>query len=114
MNMDYFCDDLSSQGSGRELIITPRLLSLNIDAGRLEIQLNSIASLLKYIPKRRVRKILRKVYRLLDGLILCQIPSNKYGSTPIANNFAFEICIVGLDELIAATFRAAKRNLNIS
>lgn len=98
---------------GYELKVTPEPIFVSLDAGRLQSQLGALRSLLEYVPKRRVHKILRKLYCLVFGLSLCQIPGDKNRLTSIANHFAFEVRIVGLDELIASAFRAAKRNLNV-
>lgn len=85
-------------------------LSISMDSSLLRIQLQQLSDLLEHLPKRRVRRFSRKVYRLFFGADICQIQNKRDGVAAAANGLAFHVRVVGLDELIAAAMRASKRN----
>lgn len=86
-------------------------INLTLDYELMSQQLAQAASAFERLPKRRFYKFFRKLSRLLVDDSLCCVPSNKRVTALGANKFAFEVRILGLDELICAALRAGKRNV---
>lgn len=87
-------------------------LRLGIDKGLWLHQLACLEALAPYVPKRRARKLRRKA---MVAIALCIRDGGGKHYLPraarIANHFVVEVRVPGMDEVIAAAFRAAKRHL---
>lgn len=83
-------------------------LTLTLSSGRFKSQLSLLSKLLENVSKARRSKILRNLLCLQSGLIVRPVTGNKHGAAAGAGDFAFEIFVPGLDELIVAALRASK------
>ena len=83
-------------------------ITISVQTALLQRQLGQLADLLEHMPQRRARRFGRKAYRLLVPGNLFQDGSGKAGTAVGALNFAYQIRVGGMDELIAAAHRAAK------
>lgn len=85
-----------------------RTLTLSVDSKLMQLQFEQLTVLLREVPKRRARRFARKAYRLLVAGDICKARRQKHTLAPVAGDFAVQIRIVGMDELIAAAMRARK------
>jgi hypothetical protein len=83
-------------------------IAITLHSSRFKSQLSLLSKLLENVSKARRRKILRDLLCLLSGLVVSPVTGNKHGAAAGAGDFAFEIFIPGLDELIVAALRASK------
>lgn len=83
-------------------------IAITLHSCRFKSQLSLLSKLLENVSKARRRKILRDLLCLLSGLVVSPVSGNKHGAAAGAGDFAFEIFIPGLDELIVAALRASK------
>lgn len=83
-------------------------LTLTLSSGRFKSQLSLLSKLLENVSKARRSKILRNLLCLQSGLIVRPVTGNKHGAAAGAGDFAFEIFVPGLDELIVAALLASK------
>ena len=84
-------------------------LTLRLHTGFLQAQLRVLAPLLEQLPKRRARRFHRKFLRLLVAGVDCQRRCLGTVAATRAGDLAFQVRVVGVDELIAAALRAQKR-----
>lgn len=85
-------------------------LSVSLDARLLRRQLDDLAELACLLPKRRAQRFYRKALCLVERLRLSE--GSRCTGLPAgdAGDLRLEVRILGMDELIAAAFRAAKRH----
>lgn len=83
-------------------------ITLSVSASRFKSQLSLLSKLLENVSKARRSKILRDLLCLQSGLVVSPVTGNKHGAAAGTGDFAFEIFIPGLDELIVAALRASK------
>lgn len=83
-------------------------IAITLHSSRFKSQVSLLSELLENVSKARRRKILRDLLCLLSGLVVSPVTGNKHGAAAGAGDFAFEIFIPGLDELIVAALRASK------
>lgn len=82
-------------------------LTVAIYTSRLNFQIDEFARLLPKLPKRRANKFVRKLLRLLACGSFLQLGNNVGGAAGSTADIVFRPRILGLDELIAAAFRAS-------
>nr|WP_142098763.1 hypothetical protein [Bordetella hinzii] len=78
-----------------------------IDASRLSFQVNELVRLLSKLPKRRADKFIRKLLRLMASGSFLQLGDNVGSTAGSTADVVFRPRILGLDELVAAAFRAS-------
>ena len=83
-------------------------ITLSVSSGRFKSQLSLLSELLENVGKSRRNKFLRNLLCLQSGMIVRPISGNKHGAAARAGDFAFEIFVPGLDELVVAALRASK------
>lgn len=91
-------------------------LTVAIDTSLLNFQIDEFARLLPKLSKRRADKFVRKLLRLLASGGSLQLGDNVGCATGSATDVVFRPRILGLDELVAAAFRASDlyRSLDVS
>jgi len=85
-------------------------LTISLRTNLICQQLGQLKLLLEQLPKRRARRFGRKAYRLLASGTASHFRNSQGRVARHAGDLAFEIRILGMDELIAAAMRAGKRN----
>ncbi len=86
-------------------------LILRMDSALLQHQLRVLAPLLQTLPKRRAHRFVRKALRLVALGVQCHGSRRGAVSAARAGDFAVQVRVVGMDELIAAALRAQKRGV---
>lgn len=82
-------------------------IAITLHSSRFKSQLSLLSKLLENVSKARRSKIMRDLLCLQSGLVIRPVTSNKHGAAAGAGDFAFEIFVPGLDELIVAALRAS-------
>lgn len=81
-------------------------LTLDVDTALVQRQIGQLTKLLEHLPKRRAKRFSRKAMCLLHCARLGQVVHRKGGVATRTSCLAFQLRILGMDELIAAAMRA--------
>lgn len=87
-------------------------LNIVVDTRPLVRQIQDLAWLLQYVPKRRARVFYRKLLTLFARGDFAQFLGDERLAARGAGDCVLRLRVRGLDELIAAAFRAAKLRSN--
>lgn len=83
-------------------------LTIALNTRPLLKQIEDVAWLLQYVPKSRARTLYRKLLILLDRRDFYQVCHDERFLAGRTDDCVVRLRLLGLDELLAATFRAAK------
>jgi hypothetical protein len=83
-------------------------IQLQMNTKLLTMQLGQLSGLIQQLSKRRARRFARKAFCLVQNGRLSGIDCREVRPTSAASQLRFQICVVGLDQLIAAALRASQ------